>query len=53
MRRKLVKIEEYEIFVGAEIIGRIKKKAELLQDTHITNINSTKKDRIDSLFVSA
>jgi trehalose synthase len=41
MRRKLVKIEEYEQFVGAEIIGRIKKKAKLLQDTHITNINST------------
>ncbi len=41
MHRKLVKIEEYEQFVGAEIIDRIKKKAELLQDTHITNINST------------
>ena len=41
MHRKLVKVEEYEQFVGAEIIDRIKKKAELLQDTHITNINST------------
>ena len=41
MHRKLVKIEEYEQFVGTEIINRIKKKAELLQDTHITNINST------------
>lgn len=41
MHRKLVQIEEYEQFVGTEIINRIKKKAELLQDIHITNINST------------
>ncbi len=41
MHRKLVKIEEYEQFVGVEVIDRIKKKAELLQDIHITNINST------------
>ncbi len=41
MHPKLVQIEEYEQFVGTEIINRIKKKAELLQDTHITNINST------------
>ena len=41
MRRKLVQIEEYEKFVGAETIERIKEKAKPLQDIHVTNINST------------
>ncbi len=41
MRRKLVQIEEYEQFVGAEIIERIKNKSKSLQDLHVTNINST------------
>ena len=41
MRRKLVQIEEYEQFVGAEIIGRIKKKSKQLHDIHVTNVNST------------
>ncbi|MEE8419738.1 MAG: glycosyltransferase [Dehalococcoidales bacterium] len=41
MHSRLVGIDDYEQFVGAETIARIRKKAESLQDTHITNINST------------
>ncbi len=41
MHSRLVGIDDYEQFVGAETIARIRKKAEPLQDTHITNINST------------
>ncbi len=41
MRRKLVQIEEYEQFVGAEIIERIKKKSKQLHDIRVTNVNST------------
>lgn len=41
MPRKLVQIEEYEQFVGAETIERIKEKAKPLHDIHVTNINST------------
>ena len=41
MHPKLVQIEEYEKFVGAETIERIKEKAKSLHDIHVTNINST------------
>ena len=41
MDRKLVQIEEYENIVGSETIERIKKKAELLHDVRVANINST------------
>ena len=41
MNRKLLQIEEYEQFVGAETIERIKEKAKSLHDVHVTNINST------------
>lgn len=38
---KLVHVEDYEDFVGAETIGRVLRKAEPLQDLHITHVNST------------
>jgi trehalose synthase len=34
-------IEDYEPLVGAETVARIKKKAKLLQDLHVANVNST------------
>ena len=41
MPKKLVSVDDYEQFVGSETIARIRKKAEPLHDTHVTNINST------------
>ncbi|MFC2020481.1 glycosyltransferase [Chloroflexota bacterium] len=41
MKHHLVKIEDYEQFVGTETIGRIKEKAQSLQGLHVTNVNST------------
>lgn len=41
MHRRLVGIDDYAQFVGTETIARIRKKAEPLQDIHVTNINST------------
>ncbi len=38
---RLVQVEDYEQFVGAETIGRIREKAKLLQDLHVVNVNST------------
>jgi trehalose synthase len=38
---KLVHVEDYEKFVGAEAVGRVLSKAEPLQDLHITHVNST------------
>jgi trehalose synthase len=38
---RIVQIEDYEKFVGAEAIGRIKKKARSLQHLHVANVNST------------
>ena len=38
---RITQIEDYEPFVGAEIIDRIMKKAKALQHLHIANINST------------
>lgn len=37
----LVQVEDYEQFVGAETIERIRRKARLLQDLHVVNLNST------------
>jgi trehalose synthase len=36
-----VKIEDYEQFVGPQVIERVRAKMEKLQDIHITNISST------------
>jgi trehalose synthase len=38
---RLVQVEDYEPFVGAEAIERIKEKARKIQDLHIVNVNST------------
>ena len=38
---KTIHIQDYEQFVGAETIDRIKEKALPLQGLHITNVNST------------
>jgi trehalose synthase len=37
----IVQVEDYEKFVGAETIERIREKARLLQDLHVVNVNST------------
>jgi len=39
--RRLVRVDDYEEFVGKETVDRIKKKAEPVRGLHITNINST------------
>jgi trehalose synthase len=38
---RLVQVDDYEQFVGAEAIERIKEKARKIQDLHIVNVNST------------
>ncbi len=38
---RVTQIEDYEPFVGAETIDRIRKKAESLQHLHVANVNST------------
>ncbi|NDJ78511.1 MAG: glycosyl transferase family 1, partial [Chloroflexi bacterium] len=38
---KLVHVEDYAQFVGAEAVERVLRKAEPLQDLHITHVNST------------
>jgi trehalose synthase len=38
---RLVKIEDYEPYVGAEAIERMQKKARKLKDLHVVNVNST------------
>lgn len=39
--RRMVQIEDYEQFVGAETIERIKAKAQPLQELHVAHVNST------------
>jgi trehalose synthase len=39
--QKLVHVEDYEEFVGAEAVERVLRKAEPLKDLHITHVNST------------
>ena len=38
---KITQIDDYEEFVGSEIIERIRKKAKGLQHLHVANVNST------------
>ena len=38
---RIVQVEDYAQFVGAETIERIRQKAKPLQDLHIVNVNST------------
>ena len=37
----LARLEDYEPFVGGETVERIRKKANLLRDLHVVNVNST------------
>ena len=41
MSYKLVRIEDYEPFIGGETVDRIRSKARALNGFHVTNINST------------
>jgi trehalose synthase len=38
---RTVQIEDYQQFVGAEVIERIREKAKLVQNLHVVNVNST------------
>ena len=38
---RLTQVDAYESLVGAEAIARIRDKATLLRDRHVTNVNST------------
>ncbi len=38
---QIVRVEDYEQFVGAKTIDRVMRKAEPLRDLHVTHINST------------
>jgi len=38
---KLVQIEDYEQFVGAESVERVREKAKALKDLHVAHVNST------------
>jgi trehalose synthase len=38
---RIVRLKDYERFVGAEAIERIRKKAKKIQDLHVVNVNST------------
>jgi trehalose synthase len=40
-KNRIIRIEDYQQFVGAEAIERIRKKAEPLQGLHVVNVNST------------
>ena len=40
-RHRTIQVEDYEKFVGAETVERIREKAKLLQGLHVTNISST------------
>jgi len=38
---RIARLKDYERFVGAEAIERIRKKASQIQDLHVVNVNST------------
>lgn len=38
---RLVQVEDYEQFVGSETVERVKTKAELVRNLHVTHVNST------------
>jgi trehalose synthase len=38
---RLVQVEDYEQFVGSEMVQRVKAKAELVHDLHVAHVNST------------
>src|SRR5690242_19874737 len=41
MVHRLIEIDDYEQFVGAETIARIREKAKPLQGSHVVHVNST------------
>ena len=41
MQHRMVSIDDYEKYVGAETVDRIRNKAVPFQDLHVANINST------------
>ena len=41
MQQRIVHVKDYEQFVGAETIRRIREKAKPLQGLHVVNVNST------------
>ncbi len=40
-KRDFIRVEDYEKFVGPEMVERIQKKAQTLQDLHVAHVNST------------
>ena len=38
---RIVQVEDYEQFVGAGVVERVKEKARSLQDLHVAHVNST------------
>ena len=40
-KHRVVQVEDYEQFVGAEVVERVKEKARPLQDLHVAHVNST------------
>ena len=38
---RIVRVEDYEPFVGAETVERVREKARPLQDLHVAHVNST------------
>ncbi|HEX6291599.1 MAG TPA: glycosyltransferase [Herpetosiphonaceae bacterium] len=41
MTHPIIRLEDYERFIGAEAIARIQRKARPLADAHVTHINAT------------
>jgi trehalose synthase len=40
-KHSVVQVEDYEQFVGAEVVERVKEKARPLQNLHVAHLNST------------
>jgi trehalose synthase len=40
-QKRMIKVEDYEMYVGAETVERILAKGRLLEDLHVVNISST------------
>jgi trehalose synthase len=40
-RYKTIQIEDYQQFIGAEAVERVRQKAKLVQNLHVVNVNST------------
>lgn len=39
--RNIIQVEDYEKYIGPEMVERIHKKAQTLQDVHVVHVNST------------